>query len=270
MTAAVGQPSLPGLAFDTIAESYDSLFTASMVGRAQRAVVWQKAAVVFRAGNHVLELNCGTGEDAFFLAQRGISVTCCDASAGMIERAQSRHISEAGQENVKFHVLPTERLKELPSGLFFDGIFSNFSGLNCVEDLTAVARELAARTHPGTPLLACVSTRFCIWEMLHYSLRFDMRNAFRRCRGCTRASLGQYSFPVYYPTLRSLLKSIQPQFRLRSVTGVGVAVPPSYMEGWAQEHPLLFRGCELIDKKLRGLCGFRVVGDHMLLHLERA
>ena len=66
--------SIAGEAFDTLAESYDTIFTSTIIGRSQRSVVWAKAAAVFRAGDRVLELNCGTGEDALFLARRGVAL----------------------------------------------------------------------------------------------------------------------------------------------------------------------------------------------------
>ena len=43
MNSVARDVHLAGRAFDTIAESYDSLFTTSMIGRSQRAAVWRKA-----------------------------------------------------------------------------------------------------------------------------------------------------------------------------------------------------------------------------------
>jgi hypothetical protein len=128
---------------------------------------------------------------------------------------------------------------------------------------------LAGRMKSGAPIVVCLSTRFCVWEMLHYVFRGDLRRAFRRCGGKSQGSIGSETFPVYYPTLRSVTKSFHPFFRFRSATGVGLAVPPSYMENWAAENPHLFGFCIAIDRLLRGLPGIRVLGDHMLLHLER-
>jgi ubiquinone/menaquinone biosynthesis C-methylase UbiE len=257
-----------GRAFDSIAEEYDQLFTNSKIGRAQRDVVWQRAAALFPSGGHILELNCGTGEDAAFLAERGIEVTACDASVLMIHQARARTLRD-GARQIQFHVLPSERINELSVPDMFDGALSNFSGLNCIADLAVIARKLARRMKSGAPALLCLSTRFCIWEMLHYAFRGDMHRAFRRCAGASQVRIGSETFPVYYPTLRLFAKSFHPFFRFRSAMGVGVVVPPSYMEGWAADNPHLFRLCNAIDRLLRGLPGFRVLGDHMLLHLER-
>ena len=74
-------PNPAGRAFDALAERYDGMFTNSLIGRAQRDAVWSMAIRTFKCGDRILELNCGTGEDALFLAHHGITVLACDASA---------------------------------------------------------------------------------------------------------------------------------------------------------------------------------------------
>jgi SAM-dependent methyltransferase len=258
-----------GAAFDTMAADYDEHFTFSIVGRAQREVVWNCAAATFRFGDRILELNCGTGEDALFLARRGMRVTACDASVRMIEHAKARKELEAPDARISFRVLPTEHLHTLPKQPLFDGVLSNFSGLNCVDDLQVVARELAARLRPRAKLLLCLSTRFCLWEVLHYAAQCKFRKAVRRWRGVSPARFEGHSFFVYYPTIRSLRRSFAPEFKLRSVTGVGIATPPSYLEGWASAHPRMLDAMKSFDKAVCDLPLFRSIGDHMLLSMEK-
>jgi ubiquinone/menaquinone biosynthesis C-methylase UbiE len=269
VTAAAEIPHLAGRAFDNIATEYDGVFTSSLIGRAQRAAVWRKAASVFRSGQRILELNCGTGEDALFFARNGISVLACDASAGMIARARERKAVEAPLASIEFRLLCTEDLATLPRTQPFDGVFSNFSGLNCVQDLSHTARQLAEVVVPGAALLIGLSTRYCLWEMLHYLLRGELRRSFRRCSGTADVNLKDCSFRVYYPTVRAVVSQFSPMFCLRSITGIGIAVPPSYMEPWAQRRPWMLRACEATDRVVSQWPGIRILGDHMLLHLER-
>ncbi len=114
-------------AFNLIAERYDAAFTCTTIGKVQRRVVWNALTRAFSSGDNVLELNCGTGEDAFFLARRGISVTACDASTAMIGVAQRRRSLEASTTNLEFRVLANEDLHQV-QGDIFDGAFSDFSG----------------------------------------------------------------------------------------------------------------------------------------------
>jgi len=231
--------------------------------------VWSVLTQVFQRGDHILELNCGTGEDALFLARNGISVTACDASEEMIQIASNRQRAEAPGAAVTFNLLPTERLNELPHVTRFDGALSNFSGLNCVADLKQTAEDLTLFLSPGTPLLICLSTRFCVWEMLWFMLRGNLRKAFRRCSGRATAKVGEFTVDVYYPTVRKLQASFSPSFVLRSCAGVGVTVPPSYVEASIRNHPKLLSMLRTIDTLISKRPGFRVLGDHVLLHFER-
>jgi ubiquinone/menaquinone biosynthesis C-methylase UbiE len=257
------------LAFDQLAKRYDDLFTRSLIGRAQRNAVWRVIAQTFRSGDHVLELNCGTGEDALFLAGKGVSVIACDASEQMIEYAQQRLCTEAPTTAVKFAQLPIEQIAEIRTEGAFDGVFSNFSGLNCVADLSQTAKDLATLLQPGAPLIICLSTRFCISEIIWFLIHGRAREAFRRCSGHAAAKVGEFVVDVYYPTLPQLQKSFSPAFVMRSCVGIGISVPPSYVEPWIRKCPNLLRVMETIDKTLSACPGLRVIGDHMLISFER-
>ena len=265
---AITQPQA-ALAFDQMAAEYDEVFTRSMIGRAQREAVWNVLTQTFRSGDHVLELNCGTGEDALYLAQRAVAVTACDASEQMIQVASKRLRTENPAAPVQFNLLPTERLRELQAAVMFDGAFSNFSGLNCVPDLKQTAEDLAALLPPNAPLVVCLSTRFCAWEIIWFLLHGKFRKAFRRCSGQATAKVGEFTIDVYYPKLRRLQQLFSPSFALRSCTGIGVTVPPSYVESWIRSYPQLLGFLRAVDKVISPLPGFRVIGDHMLLHFER-
>jgi SAM-dependent methyltransferase len=257
------------LAFDSIAASYDELFTRSMIGRAQRAVVWDALLHTFEPGAHILELNCGTGEDALFLARHDISVIACDGSEGMIRTARKRQQEEDPDAPIHFKLLPTEQLAELRPGHLFDGVLSNFSGLNCVSNLDPVVWDLASLVAAGAPVLICLSTRFCLAETLWFLLHGDLRKAFRRAPGVAHAKVSEFTVKVHYPTVRQVRESFSPWFRLRSCTGIGVAVPPSYLEPMIRKYPRLLGLLRWIDKRISHLPWLRIMGDHMLLHFER-
>jgi ubiquinone/menaquinone biosynthesis C-methylase UbiE len=256
-------------AFDMLADTYDDMFTHSMIGRAQRDAVWDLLAQLFEPGAQILELNCGTGEDALFLARQDVAVVACDGSAGMIERARVRMRAEDPEAPIHFLVLPTERLSLLRPQRRFDGVLSNFSGLNCVANLDETALELARLVSPRAPLVLCLSTRFCVTEMLWFFFRGKLRKAFRRTTGRTTANVGTFSVNVYYPTVRELKRVFFPWFRLRSCRGIGVMVPPSYLEKIMCRWPRLLGCLRAMDERIAHWPVVRVLGDHMLLHFER-
>lgn len=255
-------------AFDGVAEHYDEVFTYSMIGRAQRREVWARLVEAFPRGSRIVELNCGTGEDARYLVERGRAVVACDASPLMIEVAK-RRIARGAGANLKFLNVANEDVGLMLSGQLFDGAFSNFSGLNCLADLRPFARNLAALVKPGSPVLLCLWSRVCVAEFVWYLLHGQVRKACRRFPGKATANVGAVTIPVVYPTVSSIRRVFSPWFELRSRSAVGLFVPPSYVEKWMNKHPKTLARLERLDKALAHLPIFRDAGDHVLLELVR-
>ena len=79
-------------AFDNLASQYDLLWTRTTIGHLQREAVWRGIASLFKPGQTVLDLGCGTGEDAVRLMDAGLRVHAIDASPEMVRIARGRGI----------------------------------------------------------------------------------------------------------------------------------------------------------------------------------
>src|SRR6266850_6647912 len=134
---------MPAAVFDQFAHDYDEHF-GGILGRLFRRAVWRWLDGAFQPGEHILELSCGTGEDALHLAERGVRILATDASAGMLEVARKKVLEEGGSERVRLRQLAIEQLDTLKEECRdgFSGAFSNFGGLNFVADLPAAAHSL--------------------------------------------------------------------------------------------------------------------------------
>jgi ubiquinone/menaquinone biosynthesis C-methylase UbiE len=261
--------SAAATAFDQVAGSYDKLFTHTAIGQAQRKEVWRKLLSAFPAGSRILELNCGTGEDARFLANRNRSVVACDASAAMIDVARRRSHSENSLASLEYLHVANEELSSLLVEQQFDGAFSNFSGLNCLADLKPVARNLARLVRPGGRVLLCLWSRVCVAEVLWYLLHKQPKKAVRRLSGTAPAKLGEMTILVFYPTVREVRRSFLPWFQLKSRRAVGFFVPPSYAEQSICKHERMLSRLEWLDRWCGKLPILRGAGDHMLLEFIR-
>jgi len=257
--------------FDSIAEDYDKFFTMSLIGKLQREAVWRESDNIFNPGQLILELNCGTGEDAVHFAEHGLSLVAIDKSSRMLEIAQHR-VNKAGYpRQVLLQHTAIEDIRPATSLLRFDGAFSNFGGLNCVADLGQVAQDLARCLKPGSPVLLCLMNRYCLWEWLYYLSRFELKKAFRRLsEGGITAYLDTHTpLHVYYPRISELIEIMQPHFRYIRHKAVGLAVPPSYLEVWGAKHPSLLSLANKIDSHASPWAGVRNLGDHYLVHVVR-
>ncbi|MGH9523336.1 MAG: class I SAM-dependent DNA methyltransferase [Terriglobales bacterium] len=262
MTAAARS----GAAFDAIAAEYDAIFGNSLIGRAQRQVIWEMLDRVFRPDQHILEINCGTGVDALHLAEHGMRVHACDASPAMVDIARKRLY---GSDTVQVERRATEDLSEIAGP--YDGLFSNFGGLNCLDDIPAVISHLKLLVRRGGSAVLCYMGPFCAWEVLWYLAHRKPTKAFRRWkRSGVTAQLGNgKKFCVRYPTVSEIVRAFGPEFQLIERAGVGVFVPPSYAEGFASAHVSALNAARRADRSVAKWPVFRNVGDHVLLRFEK-
>ena len=270
MTSETFRHTAVAQAFDQLAPEYDTTFTNSSIGRAQRMAVWECAQEVFIPHTRLLELNCGTGEDALHFASQGFDVTACDVSPSMVMQARKKAASMVTADRLRFYVQATEQISDLPMQKPFAGVFSNFSGLNCVKDLGSLAEMLIPMLLPDASLLLCFSTRYCLWETAWHLFHSDTKKSFRRWNGYHETRLGDVTVPIYYPTCRQIADSFACGFRLVGIYGIGITVPPSYVESWVTLHPQLLKVFQKVDSSIRKVPGFRLIGDHVLLHFERS
>lgn len=272
--------------FDSMAADYDRNFTNSAIGTLMRQAVWRRLDVCFRPGDRVLELNCGTGADALYLAQRGVRMLATDVAPAMLDVVRAK-VQRAGLEGmVETQRLAIEDLTRrqedretsrldaislspcLPvswSGPF-DGALSNFGGLNCVANLGPVAAGLAACLRPGAMALLCVMGPLLPWEWAWFLRRRQPAKAFRRLR---RGGVGWRGLTIRYPSIAALRRAFAPWFRLRRASAVGALLPPSYAEGWAARHPRLLSQLNRWERRLEALPPLPWLADHYLLELER-
>lgn len=251
-------------AFETLAADYDVQFTATPLGTLLRQAVHRRLDTRFAPGDRVLELACGTGEDAVHLGRRGVRVLATDASPAMIERTRAK-IATAGLDGtVEARCLPIEDLSGLSGP--FDGAFSNFGGFNCVADLGGAARSLADILRPGAPVLLCVMGPLVPWEWAGFSLRGRFRDAFRRLH---RDGVSWRGITVRYPSIGTLRSAFSDGFRPLRVSAVGALLPPTEWEAWTERHPRLLAALARWERRLETMPPLPWLADHYLLELER-
>jgi SAM-dependent methyltransferase len=251
--------------FDALAGAYDETFTHTDLGRRLRSAVWRHLDAAFAPPARVLELGCGTGEDALHLASRGIQVVATDASAAMVDET-ARKAREAGLDSlVTARVLSFDEL--LPAGTFLgpiDGAFSDFGAVNCAADPAALAGALSRLLAPGSPLLLVAMGRYVPWEWAWFLWRAEPARAFRRL---ARGGVTWRGLAVRYPSPRQLASAFSPWFRRRKLVALGTLLPPSYAAPSIAPRTLAF--FDRWERRLERAAPLAWLADHYLLEMER-
>ena len=249
--------------FDGLAPRYDAAFTEQILGRRLRSTVWGRLAECFAPGDHVLDLGCGTGEDAVWLARRGVRVTAVDASPGMLAVARAK-AGEAGvADTITFAQvdLCSAAASGFPSSVLvtaadkggqFDGALSNFGAMNCLPDRRAFAEVLAGVMRPGGSLITVVMGPFCPWEMIWCLAHGRVDEAVRRFRSGRPARVGGSAVEVWYPSHRRFRDELSGGFTHRETAAIGVWLPPSHLSELATRWPRLFRIMDALDSRVTG------------------
>ena len=125
------------------------------IGRPQPQIV--QLAEAGKITGRVLDVGCGTGENALYLAQRGLEVVGIDGAPRAIAKAQAKARSRGLR--VTFEVADALALS-IPSALFDTVIDSGLFHVFADEDRPRLRDSLARVIHPGgTYFMMCFSER---------------------------------------------------------------------------------------------------------------
>lgn len=262
-------------AFDAIAHEYDRTFTETATGRLQRARVRHFASQLPVSGGTVLELNCGTGVDAVWLAERYERVLATDISENMLEVTR-QHVQRAGLA-ARINVFRADAgrlgadLARANERGPFEAVFSNFGGLNCLSPraMSQLSEDAAGVLRPGGRLMVVMIGRFCWWETLYFLLKGQWRTAFRRwSRGPVSARLdADTTVDTWYYSPAEMAR-LFPQFKVTATAPVGFWVPPSYLDPLMGRFPGLLRVLGRLEQWATGRW-LAWGSDHYWLVLER-
>jgi SAM-dependent methyltransferase len=267
--AAAPTPLSPAAeAFEAIAESFDDRFGSWLSVAAQRRAVRAELLSAFPSGARVLEVGGGTGEDASWLTRQGRTVLLTDPSPAMVRIAASKLAPLGAPAPMTLSAEGLSTLADALGGPVLDGAFSNFAALNCVPDLSPVARGLARLVRPHGVIVLVVFGICVPGEWIVEAMRGNPSAMFRRLsRGDVHARLGAREFFVRYHRASDIARTFAPWFHLTRRRGIGVFVPPSAAEPRISRHTHLLSLLEGLDRATSR--PFAMFGDHVLYRLER-
>ncbi len=255
-------------AFDRLAPSYDRL-TSGETFQLQRRQTHAALARWIRPGFRVLEIGCGTGVDTEFLARLGARIVACDPSEEMLSRTK-RRLAIAGLGD-RAGILACG-LEELPHFLDtldhdkgFDAVVSNFGALNCVASLEGLGAIGRRHLRAGGAMAIGLLGRTCLWETVYFTARREHVSASRRRVRNAAVPVAGIDVPTYYHRTSDVASALGHEFIRGPVIGVGVMVPPPYLEPrWQQVPALLRRAAAGLDRLAGSWPLVNQLGDHTL------
>lgn len=255
--------------FDAAAAGYDTSFTHAVIGKAQRKRVYKLLADVLQksAPQKILEVNCGTGEDAIWLAEQGFDVVATDLSEKMIGVAQNK----SDMANPVFKTLDINELPKHFQGEKFDLIFSNFGGLNCLSPirLELFFKNASDLLTPNGRLALIIMPKNTKWEQAYFLAKGDSKNAFRRNKNSAIANVDGQNVLTFYYNPNETAALAHPYFDAVQTNPIGFFLPPSYLEPFFSKHPNLFSILDTFESGVTHLSFLARHADHYFIDLRK-
>lgn len=259
--------------FNKIAATYDESFTNTKIGRLQRNIVhsYLDKALFNNRQLNILELNCGTGEDAVWFAERGHTVLATDTSEEMLRVTEKKVSQYNFNDKIKTKKVDLTSFETSNLNEKFDLIFSNFGGINCIDQtsITHLGNVLPLLLNTKGRLIFVIMSKFCFWESFYYLMKLQFKEVFRRSKNdFTKVDIGGSIVHTYYYSSQSIFNFFIDNFKLVATVPIGFLIPPSYLNQFFERNDNLLNYLnkfERLSSKFRFLSN---VSDHFLMDME--
>ncbi|WP_445453233.1 class I SAM-dependent methyltransferase [Flavobacterium sp. 25HG05S-40] len=253
--------------FDKAAPYYDASFTNSKIGKIQRELVYKQLEKKMISVQNILEINCGTGEDARWLAQQNFRVTATDISTKMIEVAKSKVV----HENLTFNKVDIKAIAMEFSGQKFDLIFSNFGGLNCLSkpELAQFFTDSNTLLSEKGKMVLVIMPKHTLWEQGYFLAKAQFSSAFRRNKEVVVADVDGEKVPTYYYNPKDIVNLAGNDFEMLDHKPIGFFVPPSYLESFFKNKGGILRFLLGLENKISNRSFLSKRADHYILTLQK-
>ena len=257
------------IAFDSVAADYDRREADNPIMQLMRGRSLAILERTFPEGSTLLDVGCGTGTEALWLANRGRTVFGVDSSPQMLEVLAQR--ASAADLNVATRLLRAGDLMSLAGEVgeaSFDGAYSSFGALNTEAALEPPLAALSRLVRPGGRIVLGVMNRWCVAEMAVLIAGGGAKEALRRTRSSVSVAVGVNIVEVRYPSWRQLSRALRPRFRVVNVQALPLLLLP-YLWPALLTHPRVYKAISRIDGMLAPHRPFAWLGDHLLVVAER-
>jgi ubiquinone/menaquinone biosynthesis C-methylase UbiE len=261
---------LAATAFSSQSIIFDQLYADNKIVQYKRERVRTHLKKFIQAGDRILELNSGTGQDAIWLAQQNCLVHATDIASGMVEVLREKILEEGLENFVTSEMRSFTDLKNLQQKGPYDMIFSNFAGLNCTDKLDDVLASFSPLLKSKGIVTLVLLPKFCFWE---FSLFFKgkFKTATRRFfsgKGRNARVEGTH-FKCWYYNPSFITHRLNAEFKLLSIEGLCTIVPPSYIEKFGDKHPKLFNFLKEKEDSWKSKWPWKYIGDYYIISLQK-
>lgn len=255
-------------AFSAQSPKFDSITNGNPMEVMYRTITRAHVLNYIQAGEQMLELNCGTGLDAFFFAEAGLQVHATDNADGMLEQVALK-LKALPLTQVTYEKCSFNTLDQLKTAQPFDHLFSNYGGLNCAGDIESVIKQMDRHLKPGGMAHLVFIAPVCLWEWATI-FKGKYKFAFRRLtKKGVRSHLEGHYFDTYYYSPAAIKKAFGARYELIQLRSMGCFMPPTFNDYFPAKYPKIFHALKKIELSLNTTWPFNRMGDLFIISVKK-
>lgn len=215
--------------FSSIYEEYEAMSANNFIDIYRRNFIRNQVELYLKPNHKILEINSGSGIDAVYFAKKGNPVLATDISS-QSEKFIQEKIKTLNLVNLEFQKCSFTELINLKKGKF-DYIFSNYGGLNCIDDLKTVFDQFDDLLNPNGYISLVIMPPLYPFEMMTF-LKGN-KKAFRRLgKNGTVANVENQKIETFYYSPNQVKKAIGQKFKHIKTSNIGTFYPSAHYKSF--------------------------------------
>ena len=242
-------------------EEFDKNFNIATWGRKKVRIHLEKE---LELNSSILEINCGSGIDAVYLAKKGYKVHATDIAEGMLAHVRQKITANKLQHKLTCEKLSFNNLNAISDK--FNHIFSNFGGLNCSSllELKAIFNSFNNVLAPNGKVTLVIMPKICIWEFL--SFLKGNPHAFRRLKkNGVLANIEGEQVATFYHSKNQIKNLLLDDFTNFKVENICFIAPTGNRIDYPNQYPKWFKILTFLDTISNKISFLQGYGDYYIL-----
>jgi len=215
------------IAYDIFSKDYDLGFLNNNIGTLCRKRVHAYLKRYIKENSFVLDIGCGTGEDALYVASLNCSVDAIDISKEMLKIAKNKSKSNPCGYRVRFL---KESVNSLKYNRDYDFVLLNFGVFNFIDDIPSFVEFIGKSLRDGGFLFIVSYNKLNFWEIIYFFIKKEISEIFRRKKQNLSLHTGGTKIIVHPYAPRDIKKILSNKLNPVKITPVNSFIPPAFFD----------------------------------------
>ena len=258
-------------AFNNTAPSMDTVVVRNPINAWIRQVNSSLLVESFPPGSQLIELGCGTGDEAIMLANHGCRVLALDISDGMVAKAREKVQTMGLEDRIQVQqgrIADLASLVDASPWKSFDGAYASFS-LTYEPDLRDICESLFHVLKPGTLLLCTLPNRLVLSEVVIYGAQLRLEKVTWRFKRPLYRQIAGHTLRIHAYSPWEMAALFEGSFELQGLVGLPVFLPPIYLHDFYRRLGKFQTILKQIDSLLAKRFPWNNLGDHTFYRFKR-